>query len=262
MEKNEATEINDIAPSSLSHLIGQRGVIDQVRIALDAAQMDNKKFDHSLLVGPPGMGRRFGGNYSPGDGNRFSRGSRAVDQEWCGPKRSIVECQGSRHRACRRMPRTCQGISNRSVPRCGQAKVDYTERQVANESAASGFYFAALDDRRVQLATAVPDRMKLLLRFQFYDEAELVEVLRHRSKSLLWTVDDIVLPEIAKRAKGTPAWLFGFFNPLGVVQEPTATTRSPSLIFIGLVHWSKSTILDWDRLKQSTSIFSRTVRLG
>ncbi len=57
MEKNEATEINDVAPSSLSHLIGQRGVIDQVRVAIDAAQMDNKKFDHALLVGPPGMGK-------------------------------------------------------------------------------------------------------------------------------------------------------------------------------------------------------------
>ena len=57
MENNEATEINDVAPSSLSHLIGQRGVIDQVRVALDAAQMDNKKFDHALLVGPPGMGK-------------------------------------------------------------------------------------------------------------------------------------------------------------------------------------------------------------
>ena len=46
--------------------------------------------------------------------------------------------------------------------------------------------------------------MKLLLRFQFYEEADLVEVLRHRSKALRWMVDDAVFPEIAKRAKGTP----------------------------------------------------------
>ena len=59
MEKNEATEINDVAPSSLSHLIGQRGVIDQVRVAIYAAQMDNKKFDHALLVGPPTVSRHL-----------------------------------------------------------------------------------------------------------------------------------------------------------------------------------------------------------
>ena len=57
MNNYEATEITDVAPSSLSHLIGQRGVIDQVKVALDAAQMDGKKFDHSLLVGPPGLGK-------------------------------------------------------------------------------------------------------------------------------------------------------------------------------------------------------------
>ena len=72
MEKNEATEINDVAPSSLSHLIGQRGVIDQVRVAIDAAQMDDKKFDHALLVGPPGMGKsRLGGSHRPRDGDRL-----------------------------------------------------------------------------------------------------------------------------------------------------------------------------------------------
>ena len=50
-------EINDVAPSSIRHLMGQKGVIDQVSVALDAAQMDGKKFDHSLLVGPPGVGK-------------------------------------------------------------------------------------------------------------------------------------------------------------------------------------------------------------
>ena len=52
-----SNEINDFAPTSIRHLIGQKGVIDQVAVALDAAQMDGKKFDHSLLVGPPGLGK-------------------------------------------------------------------------------------------------------------------------------------------------------------------------------------------------------------
>ena len=50
-------EINDVAPTSIRHLIGQRGVLDQVAVALDAAQMDNRKFESSLLVGPPGLGK-------------------------------------------------------------------------------------------------------------------------------------------------------------------------------------------------------------
>ena len=53
----QKNEINDVAPSSIRHLIGQKAVIDQVSVALDASQMDCRKFEHSLLVGPPGLGK-------------------------------------------------------------------------------------------------------------------------------------------------------------------------------------------------------------
>src|ERR1039458_9530648 len=41
------------------------------------------------------------------------------------------------------------------------------------------------------------DRMKLTLRFEFYSDAELTLLLRHRGKALGWDVDDDVLPLIA-----------------------------------------------------------------
>ena len=50
-------ETGSTAPTSLAHLIGQRQVIRQVEVALDAAQMDGRRFDHALLVGPPGLGK-------------------------------------------------------------------------------------------------------------------------------------------------------------------------------------------------------------
>src|SRR5262245_39688817 len=50
-------EINDAAPTSLAHLIGQRNVVQQVKVALDAARHDQKKFDSALLCGPPGTGK-------------------------------------------------------------------------------------------------------------------------------------------------------------------------------------------------------------
>jgi Holliday junction DNA helicase RuvB len=50
-------DINDIQPTSLTHLIGNKSVIDQVTVALDAAFQDNTRFPHALLLGPPGMGK-------------------------------------------------------------------------------------------------------------------------------------------------------------------------------------------------------------
>ena len=53
----ERHEIEDVAPTSLGHLIGQRGVVEQVKVALDAAHQDGKKFDHALLTGGAGLGK-------------------------------------------------------------------------------------------------------------------------------------------------------------------------------------------------------------
>lgn len=54
---DQANEINDVSPSALSHIVGQRSVVDQVRVGIEAAFADGKKFDHALLVGPPGVGK-------------------------------------------------------------------------------------------------------------------------------------------------------------------------------------------------------------
>jgi Holliday junction DNA helicase RuvB len=54
MERNE---INGVAPTSLAHLIGQRSVVEQVRVALDAAQMDGLPFPSTLCVGAAGCGK-------------------------------------------------------------------------------------------------------------------------------------------------------------------------------------------------------------
>src|SRR5580704_4675832 len=57
MNERPSTEINDVSPTSLKHMVGQRGVLAQVAVAIDAAFADQKKMDHALLVGPPGVGK-------------------------------------------------------------------------------------------------------------------------------------------------------------------------------------------------------------
>jgi Holliday junction DNA helicase RuvB len=48
------------------------------------------------------------------------------------------------------------------------------------------------------------DRMRLVLRFDFYPEADLSTLLHHRIVALGWDVDEALLPLIAQRSKGTP----------------------------------------------------------
>jgi Holliday junction DNA helicase RuvB len=205
MERNEATEINDVAPSSLSHLIGQRGVIDQVKVALDAAQMDGKKFDHSLLVGPPGMGK--------------SALAAVIAQEMA---TDFHEVLGQSIKNAADLNTLLLSAKDRDVVHIDECHELAKEYQTA--------LYLAVDKRKLiiqggktpmtlpladfslllsttdeySLLQPCRDRMKLLLRFQFYEEGDLIEVLRHRTRALKWTVDEMVFPEIASRAKGTP----------------------------------------------------------
>jgi holliday junction DNA helicase RuvB len=48
------------------------------------------------------------------------------------------------------------------------------------------------------------DRIKLLLRFEFYTPEELTDILRHRSRALSWRIEEPVFSRIAQQARGTP----------------------------------------------------------
>jgi holliday junction DNA helicase RuvB len=48
------------------------------------------------------------------------------------------------------------------------------------------------------------DRMKLVLRFQFYSIEELTVLVKQRSQGLRWKVDEEVFEQIAQRSRGTP----------------------------------------------------------
>ena len=70
-------------------------------------------------------------------------------------------------------------------------------------------------------------RMRLCLRFSFYDEGELVELLGQRCHALGWPVDPEVLPRVARRSRGTPRLALRL-GPGGVAGGPVRRARPGS----------------------------------
>ena len=95
--------------------------------------------------------------------------------------------------------------------------------------------------------------MRLILRFQFYSDKELAELVRLRSIGLRWPLDAEVLPEIAKRSRGIPRLALRLLQSCRVCVARWANTPSPSNIFIVLAHLNRSTNLAWDRVTNTTS---------
>lgn len=207
MNEQPRNEVGDVAPSSLSHLIGQRGVIDQVSVALDAAQMDGKRFDHSLLVGPPGCGKTALAN--------------VVAAEMATQMHEVLG-QSLKH------------LSDLNALLLAARDHDVLHVDEAHElpKPMQTALYLALDKRRLVIGgkdgkspQTIPladftlllsstdeygllqplrDRCRLVLRFEFYANEELTTVLLQRIRALGWDIHEELLPLVAKRSRGTP----------------------------------------------------------
>ncbi len=199
------SDINDAKPTSLSHIVGQKSVVEQLRVALDAAFEDGKRLDDCLLVGPPGLGKTqiaavlgqelavkchetLGQSInSPADLNTILLS--AKDKEIV----FIDECH-----CLQKIFQTALylAVDKRVVSVVGS-------KSVQNIPIASFSLILGTTDEFC-LLSPLRDRMKLVLRFQFYSVDELTHIVQHRVKSLDWDVDELVPPMIAQRSRGTP----------------------------------------------------------
>ncbi len=205
MDDQPPNDISAVSPTSLAHIVGQRGVLDQVVVALDAAQMDAKKFDHGLLVGPPGLGKtmvakviacEMASDYHEVLGQSIKAPSdlNAVLLE--AKEKAVVFVDEAHEMKPEFQTSLYLALDKRKVI------VNGGKRPLSMKIADFSLLLATTDEHR--LLQPLRDRMRLVLRFDFYSEVELDTVVRQCSRALGWTVDDAVFPLIAQRSRGTP----------------------------------------------------------
>jgi Holliday junction DNA helicase RuvB len=208
MNDQPGREINDVQPSSLSHVVGQRAVVEQVRVALEVAFADNRKFESALLVGGPGLGK--------------SQLARVIAQEMAV---DFAEVLGQSIQSNADLNALLLGTTPRSVVHIDESHellkpfqtalyLAIDRRQVFLQGGRSrrGPQSIAINDFTLLLSTTdeyrllqpLRDRMRLVLRFEFYAAEELSTLLRQRTQALRWKVDETVFPIIAQRSRGTP----------------------------------------------------------
>jgi Holliday junction DNA helicase RuvB len=202
------SDINDIRPTSISHIIGQKHVREVVALGLDYAHQENKKFDHSLFCGPPGLGK--------------TQMASVISQEMAN---DFTELLGQSFGSVADLNAVLLSAKDRSI-------VFIDEVHEMSKSLQTTLYLA-LDQRKILipggkngaapmsipiadftllLATTdeylllqpLRDRMKLTLRFEFYSVDELTQIVLQRSRGLGWNVDEEVFREIGVRGRGTP----------------------------------------------------------
>jgi holliday junction DNA helicase RuvB len=240
MNQSPASDIRDVVPTSLAHLIGQKHVVTQVAIAIEAAFADRKKFDHALLVGPPGVGKSALAN--------------VIAQEMACELHEVIGQAIKTPADLNELLLAAKDNDVLHIDECHEMKKPFQtalylaldKRRIFLQGGGSKPQSISIADFTLLLSTTdeytllqpLRDRMKLLLRFEFYSVAELTEVLRQRIRALGWEVDTALLPHVAQRSRGTPRLA------LRLLQSCRRVCRADGESSITLAHLEKACQLE------------------
>jgi len=239
---NAVTDVNDIRPTAINHIIGQRSVVEQIKVALDAAQQDGKKFDHALLVGGPGLGKtqicqvigeEMGTDIFEYLGQAISSVADLNAVLLSATERSVVAVDEGHE-----LPKAVQtalylALDRRQIMlQAGKKSGTPISIPIAD------FTLLVATTDEYQLLAPLRDRMRLMLRFEFYAIEELVLILRHRLKALGWECEEAVLPQIAQRSRGVPRLA------LRLAQAAHRVARSEGNAVIELAHLERACLLE------------------
>ena len=207
-------DVNEVKISSIDQIIGQNGVKNQVKVALDAVRFSGGKFENTMLLGPPGLGKSALVGAITGDLNvnivadELKVGfhevlgqsiKTAADMNFLllkGKDRDIIFFEEAHLLPKEFQTQLLLAIDKRSII------VQAGKKLVTLPLADITYFFATTDSH--QLIRPLVDRCRLILNYDFYNFEELSKIVETRCKSLDWKFEPKILEEISMRSRGTP----------------------------------------------------------
>ncbi len=211
MQSQTSPEENDVAlrPRRIADMIGQRHVIEVLRIAIDAAQKREEPLGHILFDGPPGLGKTTFATCIP----------REMDV-------SVQMASGPALKAPKDIIPYLTNLEDRSVlfideihrmPKAVEeylytAMEDFRIDIVLGEGVSARtlnlqlkpFTLIGATTRAGMLSGPLRDRFQIREHLGFYAEAELTEIVETNARKLNLTIEAKASSEIARRSRGTP----------------------------------------------------------
>jgi Holliday junction DNA helicase RuvB len=198
-----------LRPTNLSEFVGQSKVVSQVSLIIKAAMLDGRSADHMLLAGPPGLGKTTLAMIVAHESQRALRLTSGPAIQSAGDLAAVLSSLESGDvlfiDEIHRLSRSAEEMLYLAME---DFRVDVMVGKGPGASSISldlePFTLVGATTRSGMLPTPLRDRFGFTAFLEFYDEAELQEVISRSAKRLGFDIDSIAIQELARRARGTP----------------------------------------------------------